>query len=66
MKNLLGQNVRSKESSYKNLEKKIMFSSLIKSCDELPKIIENKEEWQPNKIEKQTKNKLVFLYNCWN
>jgi len=44
MKNLLGQNVRSKESSYKNLEKKIMFSSLIKSCDELPKIIENKEE----------------------
>jgi len=44
---LLEQNVRSKESSTilekkerKNLENKIIYSSLSKSCDELPKIIE--------------------------
>jgi len=43
--------VRSKESSKilekkerKNLEKKIMYSSLIKFCDEFPEITEKQEE----------------------
>jgi len=55
---LLEQKVVSKESSNKkfeqgrkNLEKKIMYSSLKKSCEKLPKTIEKQEEWQLNKTD---------------
>ena len=45
------------EQGRKNLEKKIMYSSLKKYCDKLPKTIENKKNG--NLIE-------FFLYNCSN
>jgi len=55
---LLEQKVVSKESSNKILEqerknivKKIMYSSLMKSCEKLTKTIEKQEEWQLNKTD---------------
>jgi len=37
------------EQGRKNLKKKIMHSSLKKSCEKFPKTIEKQEEWQLNK-----------------
>jgi len=42
---------KSLEQGRKNLEKKIMYSSLRKSCKKMPKTIEKQKEWQFNKID---------------
>jgi len=38
------------EQRRKNLEKKIMYSCIMKSCENFPKTIEKQEEWQLNQI----------------
>jgi len=42
-------NNKNLKQGWKNLEKKIMYSSLKKSCEKLPKTIEKQEECQLNK-----------------
>ena len=44
-------NNKNLEQGRKNLEKKIMYFSLKKSCEKLPKTIEKQEEWQLNKTD---------------